>query len=97
ISLSNMTSQARIETLKDIIERPTRSIQYPRKQDGKPVYTSELFGENVFDLKKIANALPKPAYALFLKQMRGRQALDKATADASKKKGYSKLDSLADR
>ncbi|KAF9079192.1 hypothetical protein BGX23_004785, partial [Mortierella sp. AD031] len=41
-----------------------------------------FFGENVFHLQQIAKALPKPAYASFLKQMRGRQALDRATADA---------------
>ncbi|KAF9282264.1 hypothetical protein BGZ68_006100 [Mortierella alpina] len=77
-----MTNQARVASLQDNINRPTRSIQYPRKADGKPVYTSEFFGENVFHLQQIAKALPKPAYASFLKQMRGRQALDKGTADA---------------
>ncbi|KAI8361243.1 glutamine synthetase type III N terminal-domain-containing protein [Mortierella sp. GBAus27b] len=51
-------------------------------KDGKPVYTSEFFGENVFSLHQISKALPKPAFASFLKQMRGRQALDRATADA---------------
>ncbi|KAF9537126.1 hypothetical protein BGW38_010081 [Lunasporangiospora selenospora] len=74
-------NSARVDTLRDIVSRPTRSISYPKK-DGKSVYTSEFFGENVFDLKKMANALPKPAFANFLKQMRGRQALDRATADA---------------
>ncbi|KAF9368147.1 hypothetical protein CPB97_004915, partial [Podila verticillata] len=73
---------ARVESLKDNINRPTRVISYPKKADGKPVYTSEFFGENVFHLQQIAKALPKPAYASFLKQMRGRQALDRATADA---------------
>lgn len=73
---------ARVESLKDNINRPTRVISYPKKADGKPVYTSEFFGENVFHLQQIAKALPKPAYASFLKQMRGRQAMDRATADA---------------
>ncbi|KAG0348405.1 hypothetical protein BG004_005246 [Podila humilis] len=73
---------ARVESLKDNINRPTRVISYPKKADGTPVYTSEFFGENVFHLQQIAKALPKPAYASFLKQMRGRQALDRATADA---------------
>lgn len=76
-----MANQARVASLADNINRTTRSISYPKK-DGKPVYTSEFFGENVFSLSQIAKALPKPAYASFLKQMRGRQALDKATADA---------------
>jgi len=77
-----MSNQARVESLQDNINRPTRSISYPKKADGKSVYTSEIFGENVFHLQQIAKALPKPAYASFLKQMRGRQALDKGTADA---------------
>ncbi|KAF9437377.1 hypothetical protein BGZ76_000968 [Entomortierella beljakovae] len=75
-------NSARVESLKDIIDRPTREISYPKNTDGTPVYTSEFFGENVFHLKQIAKALPKPAFASFLKQMRGRQALDRATADA---------------
>ncbi|KAF9308908.1 hypothetical protein BGZ91_007614, partial [Linnemannia elongata] len=73
---------ARVESLRDNINRPTRKISYPKHADGTPVYTSEFFGENVFHLQQIAKALPKPAYASFLKQMRGRQALDRATADA---------------
>jgi glutamine synthetase len=76
-----MANNARVASLADNINRTTRAISYPKK-DGKPVYTSEFFGENVFSLHQIAKALPKPAYASFLKQMRGRQALDKATADA---------------
>ncbi|KAG0264663.1 hypothetical protein BG011_006370 [Mortierella polycephala] len=75
-------NSARVESLKDNINRPTRVISYPKKADGKPVYTSEFFGDHVFNLQQIAKALPKPAYASFLKQMRGRQALDRATADA---------------
>ncbi|KAF8980863.1 hypothetical protein BGZ46_003609 [Entomortierella lignicola] len=78
MSLNN----ARIGSLRDIIDRPTRVISYPKKADGTPIYTSEFFGENVFHLQQIAKALPKPAFASFLKQMRGRQALDRATADA---------------
>ncbi|KAF9403747.1 hypothetical protein BGX21_011148 [Mortierella sp. AD011] len=77
-----MANQARVASLQDNINRPTRKVSYPKKADGKPYYTSEFFGENVFSLQQIAKALPKPAYASFLKQMRGRQALDKATADA---------------
>ncbi|KAJ1664101.1 hypothetical protein IW140_004315 [Coemansia sp. RSA 1813] len=59
-----------------------REIQYPHKADGKPRYPSEIFGENVFTLKTMAKALPKPIFASFLKQRRGRQNLDKTTADS---------------
>ncbi|RKP27977.1 glutamine synthetase type III N terminal-domain-containing protein [Syncephalis pseudoplumigaleata] len=47
-----------------------------------PYYPSELYGRNVFTLKDMANALPKSVFASFLRQMRGRQTLDKATSDA---------------
>ncbi|KAJ2861467.1 hypothetical protein GGH94_004879 [Coemansia aciculifera] len=59
-----------------------REIQYPLKADGKPRYPSEIYGENVFTLKTMAKALPKPIFASFLKQRRGRQNLDKTTADS---------------
>ncbi|PIA15756.1 glutamine synthetase/guanido kinase [Coemansia reversa NRRL 1564] len=59
-----------------------REIEYPRKADGKPKYPSEIYGENVFTLKTMAKALPKPIFASFLKQRRGRQNLDKTTADS---------------
>ncbi|KAJ2722347.1 hypothetical protein GGI07_003371 [Coemansia sp. Benny D115] len=61
---------------------PKREIKYPHKPDGKPRYSSEIYGENVFTLKTMAKALPKPIFASFLKQRRGRQNLDKTTADS---------------
>ncbi|KAJ2450294.1 hypothetical protein EV183_004388 [Coemansia sp. RSA 2336] len=59
-----------------------REIEYPYKADGKPKYPSEIYGENVFTLKTMAKALPKPIFSSFLKQRRGRQNLDKTTADS---------------
>ncbi|KAJ1784788.1 hypothetical protein LPJ77_001047 [Coemansia sp. RSA 2523] len=59
-----------------------REIEYPRKADGKARYPSEIYGENVFTLKTMAKALPKPIFSSFLKQRRGRQNLDKTTADS---------------
>ncbi|RKP07723.1 glutamine synthetase type III N terminal-domain-containing protein [Thamnocephalis sphaerospora] len=46
------------------------------------VSRDQLYGTNVFTLKDMANSLPKPVFASFLRQMRGRQTLDKATSDA---------------
>ncbi|KAF8939794.1 hypothetical protein EDD21DRAFT_304360 [Dissophora ornata] len=74
-------NQARKDAIRDNVLRPSREVPYPTK-DGKPIYTSEFFGENVFGQAQIAKALPKPAYAQFLRQMRGGRALDKNTADA---------------
>ncbi|KAF9165523.1 hypothetical protein DFQ26_009840 [Actinomortierella ambigua] len=79
--MASAANVPRTEVIQQNVARPPREISYPR-HDGKPVYTSELFGENVFGLDKIAQALPKPAFAQFLKQVRGRQALDRTTADA---------------
>ncbi|KAJ1732161.1 hypothetical protein LPJ61_002179 [Coemansia biformis] len=62
--------------------RPKRDIEFPRKEDGRPKYSSEVYGENVFTLKTMAKALPKPIFASFLRQRRGRQNLDKTTADS---------------
>ncbi|KAJ2312299.1 hypothetical protein H4R23_004782, partial [Coemansia sp. Cherry 401B] len=59
-----------------------REIEYLRKADGSPKYLSEIYSENVFTLKMMAKALPKPIFSSFLKQQRGRQNLDKMTADS---------------
>ncbi|KAI8869070.1 hypothetical protein GQ42DRAFT_156512, partial [Ramicandelaber brevisporus] len=64
------------------ISRAPRVVEYPREPSGKPKFPSEVFGENVFGFKELAKALPKPVYASFLKQRRGRQSLDRPTADA---------------
>ncbi|KAG0313595.1 hypothetical protein BGZ99_008722 [Dissophora globulifera] len=74
-------NQARKDAIRDNVQRPSREVQYPIR-DGKPVHTSEFFGENVFGQAQIAKALPKPAYAQFIRQKRGGRALDKSTADA---------------
>ncbi|KAF9900383.1 hypothetical protein EC991_007439 [Linnemannia zychae] len=79
--MSSAANQARKDAIRDNVLRPSRNVPYPSK-DGKPIYTSEFFGESVFGLAQIAKALPKPAYAQFLRKMRGGQALDKSTADA---------------
>ncbi|KAG5463167.1 MAG: glutamine synthetase, partial [Olpidium bornovanus] len=74
--------QARLDAVAGTVQRPPRSIHYPTNADGKLCTPAELFGRNVFTLKAMAAALPKPVFASFLRQMRGRQALDKVTADA---------------
>ncbi|KAG0095889.1 hypothetical protein BGZ93_005281 [Podila epicladia] len=79
--MSSSANEARKAAIRDNVLRPSREVPYPNK-DGKPIYTSEFYGENVFGLAQIAKALPKPAYAQFLQQMRGGQSLDKGTADA---------------
>ncbi|KAF9570909.1 hypothetical protein EC968_001218 [Mortierella alpina] len=82
VDIENAVRQvARKDAIRDNVLRPSRVVPYPSK-DGKPIYTSEFFGENVFGQAQIAKALPKPAYAQFVRQMKGGQTLDKGTADA---------------
>lgn len=62
--------------------REVRAVDFPLQPDGKRLYPSELFGQNVFGLKQLQKALPKSTYASFMRQLRGKQILDKPTADA---------------
>ncbi|KAI9138750.1 glutamine synthetase type III N terminal-domain-containing protein [Paraphysoderma sedebokerense] len=77
-----MSHSARIENIVEGVNRAAREVVYPRHASGKPQYISEIYGQNVFGLKQLQQALPKPIYAQFVKQMKGRQNMDKPTADA---------------
>ncbi|GBB97205.1 hypothetical protein RclHR1_02940007 [Rhizophagus clarus] len=76
-----MSQEARINRIIDGYNRPRRVVEFPKK-NGTPLYTSEFFGENVFSLKTMAKCLPKPVYQQFVKQLRGRQVMDKNTTDS---------------
>lgn len=75
-----MTSRA--TAIIDTVNRPTRSVDFPHHLDGTPLYPSEIYGQNVFGMKEMQKALPKSTYASFLRQIKGRQPLDRPTADA---------------
>lgn len=72
---------ARVGAILGSLERPTRSVQWPQV-NGRPAYISEIYGENVFTMKKLQMNLPKPVYHKFVQQIKGRQTLDRPTADA---------------
>ncbi|KAK9729682.1 hypothetical protein K7432_000088 [Basidiobolus ranarum] len=74
-------SQSRTEAIINSVHRPSRKVEYPTI-NGKGIYPSEFYGQNVLTLKALSKALPKPIFGQFLKQVRGRQHLDKVTADA---------------
>ncbi|KAJ1849170.1 hypothetical protein H4S02_001693 [Coemansia sp. RSA 2611] len=59
-----------------------QDIKYPCKANSSPKYPLEIYGENMFTLKTMAKALPKPIFLSFLKQWRGWQNLDKMTVDS---------------
>ena len=77
-----MSYDTRKEAIISSVTRVEREVTYPRKPDGRPLYPSEIFGEQVFTLKDMAKALPKSIFASFLKQRRGHHSLDKTTANA---------------
>ncbi|KAJ3011939.1 hypothetical protein HKX48_006560 [Thoreauomyces humboldtii] len=76
-----MSQSARIDAVQDSVLRTGRTVDWPQKGN-RPAYISEIYGQNVFDLKGLQSTLPKPVYARFIQQIKGRQTLDRATADA---------------
>ncbi|KAG9307455.1 hypothetical protein G9A89_017285 [Geosiphon pyriformis] len=70
-----MSNKARVDSILNNYRRPPRIIEFP-KRDGKPIHTSEIFGQNVFSLKTLSETLPKPIYQQF------RKLMDKNTADS---------------
>ncbi|OMH79885.1 Type-3 glutamine synthetase [Zancudomyces culisetae] len=68
--------------LKSASKIEDKGNQWPRNEKGRAVYSSELFGENVFSFKQMARSLPKSTFSNFLKQRRGKSKLDQITADA---------------
>lgn len=52
-------ASARYLATKEITERKVRKVCRPRNAQKQPLRVSEFFGENVFDLKKIRERLPK--------------------------------------
>ena len=74
-------SGERTQALQDAVNRGTRNVEWP-KVDNRLAYISEVYGESVFSLNTLQKTLPKPVYARFIQQIKGKQCLDKATADA---------------
>ncbi|KAJ3190957.1 hypothetical protein HDU82_003760, partial [Entophlyctis luteolus] len=72
---------ARTEAIQENVERPARNIDWPTVGD-RQMFPSEIYGADVFDRKTMAEALPKPVFQRFCKQVQGRQQLDRPTADA---------------
>ncbi|KAJ3346843.1 hypothetical protein HDU83_002612 [Entophlyctis luteolus] len=74
-------SAARTEAVQENVDRPPRNIDWPTA-GGRQLFPSEIYGADVFDRKTMADALPKPVFQRFCKQVQGRQQLDRPTADA---------------
>ncbi len=65
-----MSQQARLQSVLDSVSRPGRSCEWPKASDGKNAYISDIFGTNVFTLKKLQQTLPKTVYARFIQQIK---------------------------
>ncbi|KAJ3227908.1 hypothetical protein HK099_008318 [Clydaea vesicula] len=76
-----MSNQLRSNAAVNAITRPSRHVDWPTTK-GRLSYVSEIFGEKVFTLSKMAESLPKPEFKKFVEQVQGRQQLDRSTADA---------------
>ncbi|KAL2916198.1 hypothetical protein HK105_204289 [Polyrhizophydium stewartii] len=78
-----MAHQARVSAALGAISHPARSVDWPTSSSGSRLaYSSEIFGQNVFTLKALQQTLPKPVFTRFVQQIKGRQPLDRPTADA---------------
>ncbi len=64
-----MTQEARIGAIAEGVTRGARSVDWP-KLGHRSAYPSEVFGTNVFTLKKLEQTLPKPVYARFIQQIK---------------------------
>ncbi|KAJ3036436.1 hypothetical protein HDV00_002718 [Rhizophlyctis rosea] len=76
-----MSQSARIDATQTSVSRAGRSVEWP-KTGNRLATGSEIYGQNVFTLKTLQSTLPKPVYARFIQQIKGRQSLDRPTADA---------------
>lgn len=63
-----MTIEARISAKDSSIQRPARSVVWPTTGN-RNAYPSEIYGQNVCDLKTLAASLPKSVYAGFVAQL----------------------------
>ncbi|KAJ3324337.1 hypothetical protein HDV06_000376 [Boothiomyces sp. JEL0866] len=76
-----MSQTARINTALESVNRPNRVAEWPKTGE-KNSYISDIYGTNVFTLKKLQTTLPKSVYARFIEQLKGHKPLDRPTADA---------------
>jgi len=63
-------SSTRKESLIAITDYHQRNVETPRRADGKPFYTSEYFGQNVFTIKEMERTLPKSIFQKFIQQQK---------------------------
>ena len=66
-----MSQTARIDATQTSVSRAGRSVDWP-KTGNRLATGSEIFGQNVFTLKTLQSALPKPVYARFIQQIKVR-------------------------
>lgn len=76
-----MSHQARVSTIVESLNRAHRYVEFPT-HNGQVKPLSDCFAKNVFTRSEMSRMLPKPVYKTFIETMKGKQTLDKPTADA---------------
>ncbi|KAI9478407.1 MAG: glutamine synthetase type III N terminal-domain-containing protein [Benjaminiella poitrasii] len=76
-----MSHQARIDTVVESLTKAPRFVEFPQK-NGQNQPVSEVFGKNVFTRTEMSKMLPKPVYKRFIETLKGKNTIDKVTADA---------------
>ncbi|KAG1471770.1 hypothetical protein G6F56_001934 [Rhizopus delemar] len=76
-----MAHQARVNTVVESLTKAPRFVEFPSKH-GQVQPLSENFGKNVFTRTEMSKMLPKPVYKTFIETMKGKQTMDRTTADA---------------
>ena len=65
-----MSQQARISAVNEVVSLSARKADWPKTSNGSNQYISEIYGSNVFTLKKLQETLPKPVYNRFIEQQK---------------------------
>lgn len=75
------SASMRFQAIAEINNRTPKKFDPPRDETGKRQKISDFFGQNVFDLPKMAEKLPKDIYTKILSTIETGQKLDPQVAD----------------
>jgi glutamine synthetase len=71
----------RFQAIAEINNRTPKKFDPPRDETGKRQKISDFYGQNVFDLTKMSEKLPKDIYTKLLSTIQTGQKLDPQVAD----------------
>lgn len=73
-------SFARLAAIQEIRARSPRGFDVPKDEHGKRLKVSEFFGQNIFDLRKMSQKLPKPVFEELKQTVEAGKMLNSETA-----------------